>query len=47
MNSSGKKVIDMDIIDKIKSMRSKSREVNAAFNNNNANPSASQSAYLL
>ena len=33
VNSSGKKVINMDIIDKIKNMRSKSRDINAgAFN---------------
>lgn len=29
VNSSGKKVINMDIIDKIKNMRSKSRDINA------------------
>ena len=33
VNSSGKKVIDMDLIDKIKNMRSKSREINNAFSN--------------
>ena len=33
INSSGKKVINMDIIDKIKNMRSKSRDINGgAFN---------------
>jgi len=40
--SSGKKVIDMDIIDKIKNMRSKSREINAALTNQT---STTQSAY--
>jgi hypothetical protein len=30
INSSGKKVINMDVIDKIKNMRSKSRDINGA-----------------
>lgn len=45
VNSSGKKVINMDIIDKIKNMRSKSRDINAGGLNQPI--TTSQSAYQL